>query len=92
MEISLRQFHLGKIGHALSKFSIPVGKSHLPKCKMARRVAAPIVSGKKKKGLLTTYDFFQPCWLQFYLFTQPFSFTFDFERFIIINNLVSCDF
>ena len=60
---------------------------------MARRVAAPIVRDEKK-GLLTTYDFFQPFWLQFYLFTQLFSFTFDFgtERFIIINNLVSCDF
>ena len=58
MEISLRQFHLGKIGHALLKFSIPVGKSHLPKCKMARRVAAPIVSGKKKKRITDHLRFF----------------------------------
>ena len=48
MEISPRQFHLGKIGHALSKFSIPVGKNHLPKGKMARRVVAPIVKDEKK--------------------------------------------
>ena len=49
MEISLRQFHLGKIGHALSKFSISVGKSHLPRGKIARRVAAPIVRDEKKR-------------------------------------------
>ena len=61
---------------------------------MARRVAAPIVRDEKKKGLLTTYEFFQPCLLKFYLVTELFSFTFDFgmKRFIIINNLVSCDF
>ena len=49
MEISARQFHLGKIAQALSTFSIPVGKSHLPKGKIARRVAAPIVRDEKKR-------------------------------------------
>ena len=58
MEISARQFHLGKIGHALSTFSIPVDKSHLPKCKMARRVAAPNVRDEKKKRITDHLRFF----------------------------------
>ena len=47
MEISPRQFHLGKIGQALSKVSIPRVKSYLPKGKMAIRVTAPIVRDEK---------------------------------------------